>query len=301
MRQREQIRMTFEILRSRGAGEAYGYLTQVIGTAEPEDRAALYPYCISLAVLCGKTAEALAILQFAVKTEGFWYLPEVFESNELDDIRDEAAFIACQELSEKQYAKALDEAETYCTWQGKTGESIVLALHGNGENWKDARDAWGFFRDRQVEYLQSRELDRWGVYCWEDDTDGWQQIPETCGKIGWTDYRERILCGSGAACNAILRAVARGDAPCQALILYAPWVPMLVTGEAEEMLKNLKEQGTALYLLCGAEDETCLPQAERLAQEAAAAGIPCRTDWIEGRGRGLPEDLAERVTALLGA
>ncbi len=301
MKQREQIRMTFDILRSQGAGEAYGYLTQAIGLAEPEDRAALYPYCVSLAVLCGKTAEALAILQFAVKTEGFWYLPEVFDNSELDDIRDETAFVACRELSEKQYEKARSEAQTYCTWQGKTDECIALALHGNGENWKDAREAWGFFRDRQVEYLQSREPDRWGVYCWEDDTDSWRQIPETCGKIGWTDYRERTLCGYGAACNAILRAVARGETPCQTLILYAPWLPMLMTGEADQMLKQLKEQGTTLYLLCGTEDETCLSQAQRLARETAAAGIPCRTDWIEGQDHDIPADLAQRVTALLGA
>ena len=267
--------------------------------AEAVDRAALYPYCVSLAAICGRTAEALAILQFAVKTEGFWYLPEVFENSELDELRDESAFQACQALSAQQYEEARRTAETVCTWEKKTDERIALALHGDGENLTHAEENWGFLRDRQLECLQSREPDRWGVYCWEDDSDCWQQIPETCRKIGWETYKDRTLCGYGAACNAILRAVAHGETVCETILLYAPWVPVLLTTEAEPLLHNLKKHGTVLCILCGTEDTECYPQAQQLAREAREAGVDCRTDWIEGQDHAFPPDLADRVATVL--
>ena len=55
-----------------------------------------------------RTAEALAILQFAVKTEGFWYLPEVFENTELDELRRIA-------YSGKDYLLQLQQRESEAT------------------------------------------------------------------------------------------------------------------------------------------------------------------------------------------
>ena len=84
---------------------------------------------------------------------------------------------------------------------------------------------------------------------------------------------QRIVCGGfSAGCDALLRAVAFTPARCDMLILQSPWIPVL-QAHAEPLLHALQQKEIALRILCGSEDEDCLPMAEQLYTAAEQAHL----------------------------
>jgi len=59
--------------------------------------------------------------------------------------------------------------------------NLMLILHGNQQNNDISKESWQFiYRNKyQVEYLQSKEIDSYNLFIWEDKGNGTIQIKET--------------------------------------------------------------------------------------------------------------------------
>ena len=56
------------------------------------------------------------------------------------------------------------------------------------------------------------------------------------------------------------------------LILQSPWLPVLQE-HADILLQALRQKDIAIRILCGSEDEDCLPMARQLYAAAEQVGI----------------------------
>ena len=70
----------------------------------------------------------------------------------------------------------------------------------------------------------------------------------------------------------LLRSVLFTDARCDMLILQSPWIPLL-HDHAAEVVQAIRQKQIRLAILCGSEDEDCLPLARHLHAAAAQAGL----------------------------
>ena len=73
----------------------------------------------------------------------------------------------------------------------------------------------------------------------------------------------------------LLRAVTLTPARCGALILQSPWLPVL-EAQGDAVVSALRQKGIALRLLCGSEDEDCLPMAKQLYDAAQREGLDAK-------------------------
>ena len=275
---------TLKILNEDGVTEAYRYL--LAQKEHLDDHSSqLYNFLYCLASLAGAKSEALAWLKEAIVEKGYWYRPEVFEDEDLNLIRDCDEFTEYKKISDKKYHQALKESKTLCTWEEVKKDKLALVLHGNQQNMFFGRDYWNFLDGEgyQLEYVQSKTIDSHNLYRWEDE--GETQLDEIIFKISWGDYSHTALCGFSAGCNEILKTLLRGDVKCGKIILVCPWIPMIdkYLNELITALKNVK-----IGIICGGEDEDCLPYAKKLYEEAKEKGLDCDLKVIGGWGHSYP-------------
>jgi len=117
------------------------------------------------------------------------------------------------------------------------------------------------------------------LYRWEDD--GEIQLNGVIGKIQWKKYNTRILCGFSAGCNEILKTLLNTDIKCERIILQSPWIPM-IDGCLHALLNALSN--VSIEIICGENDDDCLPYAKKLAEEAIKLGLDCNLQIVIGRG-----------------
>lgn len=299
MKEDQLLNKALEILGEQGVVQAYDYLIEnkkELDTCSSQ----VYNYLYCLAALCDKKDEALSWLEEAINQKGYWYRPEVFEDSDLDSLRDDARFDACKAVSEKRYLEAEKHAKTVCTWNTVTKKHLVLALHGNQQNIQICRDNWDFLNhySYQVEYLQSRELDSYQLYRWEDDGDGDAQLEQAVVSIDWNQYESQTLCGFSAGCNVILTALANGKLRCKNVILQSPWIPV-IEQSLEEVLQALKEKKISVFVICGDQDEDCQPLAETFVNKAKEHNVNIQDVWIKGLSHEFPENFEEIVKQYL--
>lgn len=299
MQEIQLLNKTFELLGDQGVQQAYDY---IIGNKDKVSTCSsqVYNYLYCLAALCGKKDEALSWLEEAINLKEYWYRPEVFEDSDLDSLRDDARFDACKAVSDKRYLEAEKHAKTVCTWNAVTKNHLVLALHGNQQNIQICRDNWDFLNrySYQVEYLQSRELDSYQLYRWEDDGDGDAQLEQAVESIKWDQYKSQTLCGFSAGCNVILTALANGKLRCKNVILQSPWIPV-IEQRLEEVLQALKAKEIGVLVICGDQDEDCQPLTETFVNKAKEHNVNIQDVWIEGLSHEFPEDFEEIVKQYL--
>ena len=122
----------------------------------------------------------------AIIEKGYWYRPEVFDDEDLQSLWEDPEFNQLKELSCRRYQETLSNSAPVCTWNKKTADTILLALHGNQETMDNAKKQWEFVRcaEIQVEYFQSGEPDSYGIYRWETDGPGAMQLSQTLKNIG---------------------------------------------------------------------------------------------------------------------
>ena len=225
----------------------------------------------------GLPEEALQWLEKAVCRHGWWYRPEVLEDDDLAALKDNAAFVSLKALSDKRYQAALSTAEAVFSRKEKSGDSLLIAVHGNTQNGEMAREDWAPFIQAhprwQLETVQSGEPDGYGTYRWSYDRASCMPVAEAVMAMQKTSYECLAGGGFSAGCDMLLRAVAFTPARCDLLILKSPWIPVLQS-DAEEVIHALREKNIKLDIRCGSEDEDCLPMAQQLHAAAQAAGIP---------------------------
>ena len=275
---------TLEVLSGNGASEAYKFL--LVQKEHLNDHSSqLYNFLYCLAALIGEKDKALAWLKEAITEKGFWYRPKVFEDEDLDLIRDSEEFLEYKNISDEKYNKALESATTICTWQKVSGDKLALVLHGNQQNMFFGRDYWCFLEDEgyQVEYVQSKTIDSHNLYRWEDNEE--IQLNKVIYEIPWGKYSHTALCGFSAGCNEILNTLTFTDVTCERVILVCPWIPTLEKNLNKIMvaLKNIN-----IEIVCGEDDEECLPYAEKLHIAATERGLDCKLEVIMGCGHSYP-------------
>ena len=276
---------TLEILSDSGTVEAYKYL--LAQKEHLNDHSSqLYNFLYCLASSTGAKSEALVWLKEAIVQKGYWYRPEVFEDEDLDLIRDSEDFLEYKKISDERYYKALETANTICTWEKINGNELALILHGNQQNMFFGRDYWCFLEDEgyQIEYVQSKTIDSYNLYRWEDKGD--VQLNKIVSAVPWEKYSHTALCGFSAGCNEILRALVFAGVKCEKIILVCPWIPAF-----DENLNDIIAvlRNVSIEIVCGEDDEDCLPYAKKLHKAATESGLNCNLEVVKGCGHSYPQ------------
>lgn len=297
--EKQLLNHTLELLEREGPLQARAYLESLQQDAVSRNRVQIENFRYCLAACCGDKDEALAILRHAIIDEGFWYRPEVFDDGDLESLWNDPEFLRLKKLSEKRYTEAVRLAGPVCTWKKKTSDKILLALHGNQQTFEDAKEQWDSIRSAgiQAEYLQSGELDSFGIYRWEPDGPGVMHLLQMLKDIGWDSYQERILAGFSAGCNVIARAAAEGNVSCNQAILVAPWIPYFEENGYRSL--GVAFRDIRVTVLCGEQDSDCLPGATELVKELKQQGVDCTFMRIPGLGHDFPGNFPEILLCLL--
>lgn len=299
MNEMQLLNNTLEMIDDKGIKGAYNYLVSNLEELESLS-SQVYNYLYCLASCSEKKEEAINWLNEAIVKKGFWYRPEVFEDDDLDNIRHDDRFKVYCNLSNERYMKALETAQTKCTWSRKSRKDIVLALHGNQQNIDICRENWDFLKDYsyQVEYLQSMELDSYQLFRWEDKGNGPSQLEKEINKIDWESYDNKILCGFSAGCNVILRGIMENDIDCDKIILQSPWIPV-ISEKIEEVVEILSKKNISILIVCGEDDEDCIDLSKKFAEEAAKKGVKIGNVFIKNLGHDFPSNFSDIVTEFI--
>ena len=276
-------------LAEQAYGAAYRFLLekykQQPGDFGPQ---ALY-FLACLAGGDGQAEQALMWLDKSIRENGWWYRPEVLEDDDLAALNDNPAFCALKALSDGRYGQAAAESRAVFSWKGKKSDQLFLAVHGNTQNGQVAREDWQPLLDPawQLETIQSAEPDGYGTYRWSYDMESYLPVAEAIEKVQDAGYEKLVCGGFSAGCDMLLRAIALSPARCDALVLQSPWIPMLEK-HAEELIGALRQKNIQVKLLCGSEDEDCLPMAEQLHELLQRAGIPAELTIQQGNRHQFP-------------
>ena len=127
---------------AEGYEKAYRFLMEAYEkTPEAYGPQTLY-FLACLAGGAERTEEALGWLRKAIADNGWWYRPEVLEDEDLEGLKGNAVFASLKAASDARYADALSGAKPLLSWEGKTAENLLLAVHGNTQNGRTARNDW---------------------------------------------------------------------------------------------------------------------------------------------------------------
>jgi len=290
MNENKIINETLALMDKLGTDDAYRYLLENKGQVE-KIGGQYYNFLYCLAALCNKTNEALDHMEEAIIEKGLWYRTAVFEDEDLDSIRQEERFVKCFEISEECFSHAKENVKTISTWAGKNSDKLVVALHGNQQNIHDSKSTWSFLEGQgyQVVYIQSSEIDSCDLFRWEDDGNGPEQLEGALSQMMLNTYAEKVLCGFSAGCNTILRALLCSNIKWTHIILQSPWIP-IVESELEALIRKLKALEVIVTIICGNEDEDCLPLSKKLFESLKNSGVRVNKAWITGLAHDLPDN-----------
>ena len=238
----------------------------------------------------GRPERALEWLKRAVLDNGWWYRPEVLEDDDLASLQGNPAFLRLKTISDGRYAGAVSKSRAVFTWEKKRADQLVLAVHGNTQNARAAREDWEPLLDPawQLEAVQSAEPDGYGTYRWSYDMRSYLPVAEAMEQVRDAGY-DRIACGGfSAGCDMLLRAVAFSPARCDALMLQSPWIPML-QAHGEALVNAVRQKNIEVKIRCGSEDEDCLPMAEQLYDLLHRSGLPAELVIQPGNRHQFPE------------
>ena len=256
--------------------KAYLFLLDAYKKA-PEDFGPQTLYFLScLAGGAGWPEKALGWLKTSILENGWWYRPEVLVDDDLAVLEEDPEFLALKAASDVRYEAAVSGAKAELSWKEKTAPHLFLAVHGNTQNAQTARADWtpvlAGSDGWQLETIQSAEPDGFGTYRWSYDETCFLPVADAM-KAVQAETCETIVCGGfSAGCDMLLRAVTFTSARCDGLILQSPWIPVL-DAQKDEAVSALKKKNIFLRILCGAEDEDCLPLARQLYAAAKEAGL----------------------------
>ncbi len=256
--------------------EAYRYLLDAYQANSKAFGPQTFYFLACLAGGAGMPEQALAWLRSAIADHAWWYRPEVLTDDDLAPLNARPEFLALKSLSDQRYADAVSRSQALFSWKGKHADSLFLAVHGNTQNGQTARADWepilGKSNSWQLEAIQSAEPDGYGTYRWRYDGASYAAVAQAMEAMQSQGY-QRIVCGGfSAGCDMLLRSVLFTDARCDMLILQSPWIPLL-HDHAAEVVQAIRQKQIRLAILCGSEDEDCLPLARHLHAAAAQAGL----------------------------
>ena len=115
------------------------------------------------------------------------------------------------------------------SWRGRAAGTLVLAVHGNGQNAGIARRDWAPLEraGAQVETVQSSVVDCTGRFRWEYDGENYRQTADAARIVQDAGYERQVWAGFSAGCDMLLRTLLYTGLSCDTLALQSPWTPLL--------------------------------------------------------------------------
>lgn len=125
-----------------GYEPAYDFLLAQRGAWKDGEHPQIYYFLACLAAGAGRAPAALEWLAEAVEQKEYWYRPEVLDDGDLKPLFGDARFETLRKISEGRYEKARRAGRMRFSWRGRAAGTLVLAVHGNGQNAGIARRDW---------------------------------------------------------------------------------------------------------------------------------------------------------------
>ncbi|XFA99634.1 hypothetical protein ACAG96_03385 [Candidatus Izemoplasma sp. B36] len=215
-----------------------------------------YNYIYCLASLLNKKEESLKWMKEAIIDLDMWYRPEVFEDEDLDNVRNYPDFRKFTDISYKKYKLAERNTKIVSTWKKADKDFLLIVFHGNQQNNEVSRFYWESLNDDQyqVEYIQSNEIDSYNLFRWNDETSDYTELFNELNKIKTNTYKKVILVGFSSGCNVILKTVLNSIFKIDQIILHSPWIPTFIEN-SKPFIDILQKKGISIFTLCGDLDE----------------------------------------------
>lgn len=292
--------------------EGYEMITENAGRI-PRNDAQLYDFRASLACRAGHPELALELLTEAVMEKGCWYTQEYLGGDE--DIRPAAqlpGFQRLMELCADRERKAREESAGELVMVRGVGSGerlpLIIVLHGNMQNLPICQEDWRGAEEQgfDLAFIRSSQLAFSDAYVWNDLEAGARDLGQQLRRLrdrGELDDRTIIMAGFSAGARLALRAAMTGLIEADGMVLVGPWLPEIDAWTSD--IQRLGGRMPGAYIICGDQDEECLPGARMLADTLEVAGRPGRLYMPPGLGHDYPEGFAatlrEAVASISGA
>lgn len=292
MEKENDILETTLSLAENGYSQAYDFLL----AAYEKDAKSFGPQTLYfLSCLAGGAnmpKESISWLRKSIKDNGWWYRPEVLDDGDLDALKENPEFLTLKSVSDARYEEAVMDSKPLFSWKEKTADNLFLAVHGNTQNGRTARDDWmptvGENDSWQLETIQSGEPDGYGTYRWSYDMVSYLSAADAVAKVQSEGYQKIVCGGFSSGCDVLLRTIAFTSVRCDLLILQSPWIPFL-EAHAADSVQAIREKNIKLRIFCGSEDEDCLPLAKQLYTLAKRDGLDVKFSVQENSRHQFPE------------
>lgn len=179
----------------------------------------------------------------------------------------------CAKISEGRYEEARRAGRTQFSWRGRAAGTLVLAVHGNGQNAGLARRDWAPLEraGAQVETVQSSVVDCTGRFRWEYDGENYRQTADAARIVQDAGYERQVWAGFSAGCDMLLRTLLYTGLSCDTLALQSPWTPLLEK-DCAAVCRALAKKNVEVHLFCGTQDSDCIEMAQMLYGALHSAG-----------------------------
>ncbi len=273
------------------------------GDRFPDDLHEIHYWCICLASMMDAGDAALDLLEAEVQ-QGNWYSKkQLREESDLTSLQGLARFehLAGECLVRQQKAQAEAQAELFIqepavfkAVQGKP--PVLLALHGNSQNARQALEAWSPVRTHgyQLAVVQSSQIVSHDAYSWNDweraEKDLSQFLPALSAE---TDPARRFIGGFSMGAGLAIRQALVGESyQPSGFITVGTYLPDV------EILRPLLEGSRNKprgYMVVGDLDDPCFEISRTLASLFEAYELPCYLEVHEGLVHDYPVDFADTL------
>ena len=256
-----------------GYEPAYDFLLAQRGAWKDGEHPQIYYFLACLAAGAGRAPAALEWLAEAVEQKEYWYRPEVLDDGDLKPLFGDARFETLRKISEGRYEKARRAGRMQFSWRGRAAGTLVMAVHGNGQNAGIARRDWAPLEraGAQGETVQSSVVDCTGRFRWEYDGENYRQTADAARIVQDAGYERQVWAGFSAGCDMLLRTLLYTGLSCDTLALQSPWTPLLEK-ECAAVCRALAKKNVEVHLFCGTQDSDCIEMAQMLYGALHSAG-----------------------------
>lgn len=299
------INTTLELYFKQNYLEAYNFITENAAKVKGSD-AHIYNFRYCMASKAGLCDLGVQIMREAIVEKGFWYSYDYLMGD--DDLKSLHEYKDFHELADickvrQVQAKRDSKPELKVLMPDKSAVdkerySLMIALHGNGQNALIAEEHWNscVADGRMLALPQSSQSDFTGAYSWNDIEKAAKELGEHYINILEcynADTEDVIIGGFSAGCRLSLYAVLNDIIQAKGFILVGPWLPEIQ--EWEHLLDRLKSKGTRCCIICGDRDELCFEVANKFVDMLSKRDIPHIYKVVEGLNHNYPADFREEL------
>ncbi|HVO78189.1 MAG TPA: hypothetical protein VMS79_04905 [Methanomassiliicoccales archaeon] len=299
------IYSALELYRKGRFEESYDLLTENMDRVGG-NKAQIFNFRYCSACRMGRPDLALDLLMESVEDRGYWYSYDyLLSDDDLAPLRNNPDFQALASVCRERESKAKSAAKTELRILRQTGggeRGLLIALHGNGENFEIAEGAWtsalgcGF----DVALVQSSQITFTEGYEWSDLDRGIKDLRQQIRLLKRTYDLDRssVVCGFSAGARIALASMLRKEIVPRKLVLVGPWLPDL-----DFWTDNIVDLGQlerfSCDVVCGTDDTDCFSHAKRLSELLDEGGVRHTLRLVDGLAHDFPDDFDEYLVKLL--